>query len=223
MRPTYAVTWQRVGDKPRSGRLDLTGEDLVFEGSNGDGPTSERVPYSDVLEARIARDSGDRISGRQTLILERRSGDPIRIASIVHPGIISELAEHLASRYPVRENAPSRAVLVLPLAEGTTDRVAALLRSGPPFDPEDVGLARHQVFLTESEAVFLFEADTPEAADRLLTSSKLWADAAAWKDLVAGPPRLADNAYSWVRPRTTEYMSFGATPGPGDSEGGDLY
>jgi hypothetical protein len=81
----------------------------------------------------------------------------------------------------------SRAVLVLPLVEGAKKRVAELLRKGPPFDPEEVGLGRHQVFLTESEAVFLFEATSAEAAERLLSSSGVWTAAAAWKDLVAGP------------------------------------
>jgi hypothetical protein len=117
----------------------------------------------------------------------------------------------------------SRAVLVLPLVEGAKKRVAELLRKGPPFDPEEVGLGRHQVFLTESEAVFLFEATSAEAAERLLSSSGVWTAAAAWKDLVAGPPRLADDAYSWVQAKPDDHLSFEATPGPGDSDGGDVF
>ena len=31
--------------------------------------------------------------------------------------------------------------------------------SDPPFDPEALGLDRHQVFLTASEAVFIFESE----------------------------------------------------------------
>jgi hypothetical protein len=121
------------------------------------------------------------------------------------------------------ENAPSRAVLVLPLVEGAQARVAELLRKGPPFDPVEVGLGRHQVFLTEREAVFMFEAESPGAADRLLSSSRLWAAAAVWKDLVAGPPRLADAAYSWLRAPEDDQLSFESTPGPGYSEGGDVF
>jgi len=121
------------------------------------------------------------------------------------------------------ESAPSRAVLVLPLVEGAQERVAELLWQGPPFDPDEVGLGRHQVFLTEREAVFLFEAEEPGVAERLLSSSRLWAAAAAWKDLVAGPPRLADDAFSWVRAQENDQLSFEGTPGPGYSEGGDLY
>jgi hypothetical protein len=121
------------------------------------------------------------------------------------------------------ESAPSRAVLILPLVEGAQERVAELLREGPPFDPDEVGLGRHQVFLTRNEAVFLFEAEVPGAADRLLSSSRLWGAAAAWKDLVAGPPRLADDAFSWIRAREDDQLSFEGTPGPEYSEGGDIF
>jgi hypothetical protein len=121
------------------------------------------------------------------------------------------------------ESAPSRAVLVLPLVEGAQQRAAELLRKGPPFDPVEIGLGQHHVFLTENEAVFLFESESPGAGERLLSSSRLWAAAAAWKDLVAGPPRLADNAFSWVRVRDDDQLSFEGTPGPGYSEGGDVF
>ena len=113
---------------------------------------------------------------------------------------------------------------MLPLAGGASERVAELLRKGPPFDPAEIGLGRHQVFLTEREAIFLFESVSAEAAERLLSSSRVWAAAAAWKELVAGPPRLADEAYSWLSPEEpADYRSFEPTPGPGDSEGGDVY
>ena len=77
-------------------------------------------------------------------------------------------------------------MVVLPLVEGGAGRAAELLRGGPPFDPEEVGLGRHQVFLTESEAIFLAEAESSMAADWLLSEDRLWAAAAAWKELVAG-------------------------------------
>lgn len=223
MRTTYAVTWQKQGEARHSGRLELRSNALAFQGSNGDGIESKSIPYKDVTEVRIARAPGDRLSGRQTLVLERRGGDPIRIASIVHPGIISELAERLSSLHLADEPPTTRAVVVLPLVEGAADRAAELLRGGPPFDPDEVGLGRHQVFLSESEAIFLFEAASPQAADRLLSNDRLWAAAAAWKDVVAGPPRLAEDAYSWSRPKSTDFVSFEPTPGPGDSDGGDIF
>ena len=79
------------------------------------------------------------------------------------------------------------------------------------------------MFLTEREAIFLFEADAQDAAERLLSDTSLWTAAATWKDLVAGPPRLAEDVYSWVRPHVPDGVVFTPTPGPGDSDGGDLY
>jgi len=121
------------------------------------------------------------------------------------------------------QRSASRAVVVLPLVEGAANRASELLRGGPPFDPDEVGLGRHQAFLTESEAIFLFEGECAEAADKLLSGDRLWSAAKAWKDLVAGPPRLAEDAYSWSRPTRTDFVSFEPTPGPGDSEGGDIF
>jgi hypothetical protein len=223
MRTSYAITWQKADEVSHSGRLELKSHALSFDGSNGDRVEAETIRYEDVTGVRIARTPGDRLSDRQTLVLERRSGGPIRIASIVHPGIISELAERLATLQLSDEDTSTRAVVVLPLVEGASGRAAELLRGGPPFDPDEIGLGRHQVFLTESEAIFLFEADSPQAADRMLSDDRLWAAAAAWKDVVAGPPRLADDVYSWSRPKRTDFVSFEPTPGPGDSDGGDIF
>lgn len=107
MRSTYAVTWQCADGEPRSGRLELGPQGLVFEGSNGDSSASERVSYEELTNVCIARASGERLSGRQTLLLERATGASIRIAGIVQPGIISELAERLASLHVEEEEATS--------------------------------------------------------------------------------------------------------------------
>ena len=219
---SYAVTWKHGDQEAHSGRLELVPRGLEFEGAGATGVASETVDIGDLREVRVARSLADRISGRQTLVLERRIGEPIRIASIVHPGIISELAEHLAYQLG-EERSMSRAVVVVPLQEGASRRAAELLREGPPFDPEEVGLERHHVFLTDQEAVFVFEADDPGAAERLAANGSLWSAAAAWKELVAGPPRLADDAYSWSKPHVPDDLSFAPTPGPGDSDGGDLF
>ena len=222
MSTSYAVTWQDGEQLSHSGRLELLPGALALEGSGANGATSETIEFGDLVEVRVGRARADRLSGRQTLVLERRGRAPVRIASVVQPGIITELAEHLASRLR-EEGAMSRAVVVLPLRQGASEQAAQLLRSGPPFDPEDVGLERHHVFLTDDEAVFVFEADNLEAAERLIGGETFWKAAAAWKDLVAGAPRLAEDSYTWVRPHVSDDISYASTPGQGDSDGGDLY
>jgi hypothetical protein len=113
-------------------------------------------------------------------------------------------------------------VVVLPIKPGARDRVRHLLRHGPPFDPAETGLERHQVYVSDDEAVFLFEADARESVERLADDESLWAAARGWAELVAGPPRLAEGAYSWARPPRGEAV-FKPTPGPGYSEGGDVF
>ena len=98
-----------------------------------------------------------------------------------------------------------------------------MLRHGPPFDPGEAGLERHQAFVTEAEVVFLFEADLRDAVALLAEDAGLWKAVEGWMELVAGPPRLAEGAFSWVRPHPSEMTFFDPTPGPGDSDGGDVY
>jgi hypothetical protein len=117
----------------------------------------------------------------------------------------------------------SRAVVIVPLRAGTRGRAAELLSGGPPYDPETVGLERHQVFLTDEEAVFVFEADSRDTAEQLMGEERFWSAASAWKEIVEGPPRLAEDAYSWARPFALDDVSFEPTPGPGNSDGGDVF
>ncbi len=69
-----------------------------------------------------------------------------------------------------------------------------------------------QAYVTEEEVVILVETDAD--VDRLT---------APWADLSAGPPRVGEGVYSWLLPHATDEAFFTATPGPGDSEGGDVY
>src|SRR6187549_3009012 len=52
----------------------------------------------------------------------------------------------------------NRLVIAARLLPGTHDRAEALLRKGPPFEPEAIGLHRPGAYLTPSEVVFVFEA-----------------------------------------------------------------
>jgi len=218
MQEIYAVSWRDGDGTPHAGRLELARDGLVL----ANGSAFEVVQFGDLREVHVGRSAADRIAGRPTLVLERRSSTPIRILGLGQAGIISELAEHLSSRLG-KECVMSSAVVVLPLREGASERAAELLHGGPPFDPDEIGLERHQVFLTETEAVFVFEADSEEAAEKLIGEGRFWSAASAWKDLVDGPPRLADVAYSWIRPPEPDDVSFASTPGPGYSEGGDVF
>ncbi len=224
MKASYAVTWQEGAEPVQHGKLELGSGALVLEGSNGSGPMRRDVPYGDMTNVKVARTLGERLSGRQTLIVDRRRATSLRISGVAQPGIISELAESLTALRTGERPYVSRLVIVVPLLPDAGDRARAMLRRGPPFDPHAAeGLERHHVFLTEEEAVFAFEVGAPDAVERLAADPTLWDALAGWNDLVAGPPRMAEDVYSWVRPGNSEEVSFAPTPGPGDSEGGDVF
>ena len=118
----------------------------------------------------------------------------------------------------------SRLVFVVPLKEGTFEQAKSLLAQGPPFDLVATEFDRHEVYLTDREVVFVFESPGPSGTLRLAgEDSSLWQVAAAWTEIMAAKPRKAGVAYVWARPDNGEAVFFEATPGPGDSEGGELF
>jgi hypothetical protein len=195
MQITYAVTWQG-SDGLRSGRLELGPDALRLEGRNGRGPDAKVVRYDDVRELRLARSSGDRLHGRPTLLLELSDGSELKVASVAQPGIVAELADRLGS-LTGQQNGVERQALVVPLRPGTQAEAEALLSRGPPFDPEDFGLQRHEVFLTDSEVVFVFEGRSDVFRDHVAAERTIWTAAEAWRPLIAGPIRLGLQAYAW--------------------------
>jgi hypothetical protein len=222
MHRSYAVTWQETGGSTHSGKLEVRASGISLEGQNGSGPISMLVPYGDVQRIEPAP-GPKRLAGRPTLLLGRRGGGTIRIASVGAPGILSEVAEKVASMQAGNAISAERVAVVVPLREGKRSEAERLLDKGPPFDPEHAGLERHEVFLGDQEAVFVFDAVSELSLQKLLTDSKVWASAAVWHEVVAGPPRIAKPFYAWVTVSGRDDLSFEPTPGPGDSEGGDIY
>jgi hypothetical protein len=134
--------------------------------------------------------------------------------------LLLERAQARLSPLHLHTEAPPLIAVVVPLKPESHDAVRALLLSGPPFDPEQIpGLERHEVLLAAEEAIFLFD---PRLGSDALTDI-LSNVAAFWRDHVAGPPRLADEVYSWASGADSEDLSFLPTPGPGDSDGGDVF
>jgi hypothetical protein len=117
----------------------------------------------------------------------------------------------------------ARVAVVLPIEATAQDRVREILAAGPPFDLEASGIDGYHVFSTGNEVIFILDASDPSRLQRLVANLDLTAAAEAWRQHAAGPARIAEEAFSWSRPDLAEGLSFAATPGPGDSEGGDLY
>lgn len=92
----------------------------------------------------------------------------------------------------------SRLVVVAPLREGARESAQLLIADGPPFDLATSTLVKHEVYVTEREAIFVFEGADPRAeVERLVGDPSVWRAAAAWRECLAGRPRIADEAFTW--------------------------
>ena len=93
-RRSYAVVWRGDDGVSHPGRLTLGPSALRFEGGRG-RLSARSLAYLDV-EAVRAGTIGERIGGRPTLVLERRSeGRPVHVASVGGPGSVAELLDRL--------------------------------------------------------------------------------------------------------------------------------
>jgi hypothetical protein len=211
---TYGVIWRQGAGPLGRGKLELLSRSLRLEGVAESHPSSLELPYESLVHVRVGRAASERISGRPSLVLEPRGGETISIGAIAEPGVIGELAERIAGLRAGRQTA-----IVLPLRDGSHEAVRRLLDVGPPFRPERIGLDRHHVFLTPSEAVFVFESSQgPSVLEPLLAEPALWERASEWAQHLAGPPRIAESVYSWTRP-DVETDHFLIPPGLRDGDG----
>jgi hypothetical protein len=220
MKPSYGVVWREGSGEPATGKLELLPRSLRLDGLD----RSQEIPYEAVTAVRIGRSPSDRINGGSAVVVERRDGDRIIIATVAQPSLIGEIAERLAA-LQLEARPRRRVVVIVPLKQDSHVSVRRLLEKGPPFDPASIaGLDRHEVYLTPDEALFVFESGLgAEALAPLLSDPKLWEAASEWREELAGPPRIAEDLFSWSRSDTTDELSYLPTPGPGDSEGGDIF
>jgi hypothetical protein len=198
----YGVAWRAPDGREARGSLVLDGAELVLRGSGSEGSLERvHVPLTQVGGVRIGRSEEDRIRGERSVVIELRDGGTISIAPIGAAGAVFELADlvvELGAQAAGRDTAP--VVVVLPLRAGAAARARELVADGPPFDLDQADLDRHIVFVTESEVVFLFEGERArETLDRLLRRPRVLREAARWRDVLAGRPRLGEESYSWRR------------------------
>lgn len=220
MRHTYGVVW-RDGVAPlASGKLELLPRGLRLEGLEG----VTEIPYNGLAGVHVGRTAAERINGRPSVVVERIGHVPVTIGTVAQSSLVGEIAERLAA-LQLGATAPRRLALVVPLKPGAEEAVRGLLAKGPPFDPASIAeLDRHEVYLTPEEVVFTFQSDSgSDAIGAMLSQPDFWQAAGAWQEHLDGPPRVAEDVYSWARADDADELSFLPTPGPGDSDGGDIF
>lgn len=88
----YAVVWTENDGTPRAGRLELGNGSLSLVGVHG-----RELSYADIADVRIDRRPKFRLSERPALVIESRTGDRFRVASLDGAGSLHELLEQLHS------------------------------------------------------------------------------------------------------------------------------
>ena len=114
-----------------------------------------------------------------------------------------------------------RVVVTAQLKPGSLERVREILREGPPFDLASTSLERHQVFLGADQLVFLFEGShADEEVSRVLRDLRVLGRAGRLARHLERASVVPMEVFGWERCEEMEGVSFGAQPGPGDSDGG---
>jgi hypothetical protein len=98
-----------------------------------------------------------------------------------------------------------RIVVTAKLKHDSHDAAAEVLRAGPPYDPGDIGLVRHGVYLGASEVVFVFEGPDVEHRLRdLLNDPAASAAFGVWGPLLEGTPSVAHELFYWESTESAE-------------------
>ena len=194
---SYAVVWGEP-DGLAAGGLTFVPEGIRLEGKQllGGRLASLLIAPDQLRGVRIGRAQHERIGGRPALVVELADGRTVQI-SAPGPGILAELADLLSALRSQRAEETGQVLVIVPLRKGSIEQARNLIEQGPPFDPESVGLTHHHVFVTEHEAIFVF--DTPDVSHALtrLADPALWTAAEGWHSCLDGEPRIAEHIYAW--------------------------
>jgi hypothetical protein len=191
----YAVVW-RVGDGSAcSGKLEVGRDELVLKGAAA--PEGVHIPFLDVSPVEVSRAPADRVNGQRSLVVERGSSERVLVAALDEIGILAEL-NNLLARLRAEPAGRACVAVVVPIRSGTADAARQIIDEGPPLDIETLKLSRHHIFVGEREVVFILEGDdTAAAVDALAHSRGVLQAAARWHNILAGPPRLAEERFHW--------------------------
>lgn len=156
------------------------------------------VEASEIAAVRVGHRASERLRDMKTVIVTRRVGDPIAIASVNGLGAVIEIAELLSE---LGRGTPGfQSVLVrVPIRHRRLPQVCALVRRGPPFHPGEIaGLRHHEVFVCDQAVIFLFQGrDVRGAVDQLARNPAIWKAAVDWHNCLAGRPTIIDSTYRW--------------------------
>lgn len=189
----YAAVFRDGTNVPTAGGLVVGPEGLLLVGRRGEGRVEVSIPYAELREVRIGRSREERLNGHPALVLARRNAPPVQVEPL-GAGLLHELADLFVALATQHAGNDEQVVVTVPLKAGCGERAKELLAQGPPFDPAALGLTRHEVYVAEREAVFVFGG--PHVREKIEDATRdptLWRAGLAWRACIAGRPRLSES------------------------------
>jgi hypothetical protein len=161
------------------------------------------IPFEAIGGLELTATSGT--NDRPILVFHLSGGGRIEVESAAGTWILGDLLKETLHSMLVQAPVPHRVLVSVKTKPECRERVAELLKQGPPFDPFATSITRHDVFQLDDQVLFLFETeDGLEGNDSL---SEAWRWAESWRDLVV-EVRDAEQVFSWTRPEKSD------VPGP---------
>jgi hypothetical protein len=195
----YPAVWRLGEGAIVAGEVELGEAGLRLDGRSQTGRSERNASHREIRRVRVARSANERLNGRPTLLLDLQEGPTLAIMP-VGMGLMAEMAELLAD-LTAAAGEREQLVVVVPLRPGSAGQAKELLAAGPPFQPAEFELDKHEVFVGEREAVFVFQGrGVREALQQAAGEPGLWRAGLAWRGLLAGRPRMIEPAYHWSRP-----------------------
>jgi hypothetical protein len=97
-----------------------------------------------------------------------------------------------------RSMSAQRIAVIGKLRPGSLARAEEVLEHGPPFELDEAGLQRHNVFLSSEWVVFVFEGpDVERIVGGLVDDPVASAGFSVWGPLLEGTPHLAHERFFW--------------------------
>jgi hypothetical protein len=198
MKVAYGVRWRdALGDV--EGRLSVGPQSLRLMDLTGGRVPLREIPLDAISGLELTSING--WHDRPILVFQSSANGRVEVESAVGKWILGDVLDEM--QWSTLDQAPvrHRVLISIKTKPECRERVAELLKEGPPFDPIPTPITRHDVFVLDDEVLFLFETDDRlEAEDSLLDA---WRWAESWRDLAVGV-RSAEQVFSWIRPAASE-------------------
>jgi hypothetical protein len=85
---------------------------------------------------------------------------------------------------------------------GQRPALEALLREGPPFDPAAEGFEHHEVFLGDTDVVFLFDGPSARTQLQRMAATRSLLGAFVKMSSLVSAPRILEQTFEWDRHAT---------------------